>query len=489
MMNVTPWLPGMQYVGRTRKRILKAAAAAASGVAALRSLLDGKVNLDILDGEGMAGRRRRVFDSGTTFILFLLQVMGSLSCGAMVKHIQACLAARGAGIPSSSTSAYCQARERLDITLLTRIFDCLASFLLRSAPSGGMWRGLKVRAVDGTKLDLADTKANLKMYPKEPRRKRGGKPAKGGNSLPAPEKDRGGLLPKMNLVAVFDLFTGGVLAWERGSERVGEQTLWRKLLDRTVGAGVLALGDAYYCSYANFVEILRRGGHAAFMADSRPVFRGRGRGARDFTLRLPKPKAPAKGWSKAKWARLPDFIELRVVSVVVERRGFKPKTVRVTTTLLDKKAFPAEEILGMHRRRWDAELRFRDLKTAMGMDTLACKTPKMLDKELTAHMIALNLVRALSVDAARAQGEEPSSVSFASALAQCSEWIRMLAAGAFNRLPRKRLATLFMEALSRDIVRKRPGRAEPRAVKKRPKHFPPMKTARRNHPEHLSKAA
>ena len=189
MMNVTPWLPGMQYVGRTRKRILKAAAAAASGVAELRSLLDGKVNLDILDGEGMAGRRRRrVFDSGTTFVLFLLQVMGSLSCASMVKHIQACLAARGADMPSSSTSAYCQARERLSLTLLTRIFDCLASFLLRSAPSSGMWRGLKVRAVDGTKLDLADTKANLEKHPKEPRRKRGGKPRRAGIASPPRRK-------------------------------------------------------------------------------------------------------------------------------------------------------------------------------------------------------------------------------------------------------------------------------------------------------------
>jgi hypothetical protein len=490
----------MQFVGRTRRRILEKVDS--NGIGELRWLLDGKVNLDILRGDGMDGRRRRIYGSGTTFLLFLLQVMGSPSCLAMVKHLQACLVVRKRQAPSSSSSAYCQARKRLELPVLKRIFDCLTSFLTRSVPSGGVGRGLKVHAVDGTKVDLADTAANVKKYPKGPKRKRGGsgKAACGGKmksrkdrpkgaGSPAPEKDRGGLLPKMNLTAVFELSTGGVPAWERSSERVGEQTLWRKLLRRIAGVGTLTLGDAYYCSFGNFAEIRQLGGHAAFIAKPRRIFQGRGRGARDFTVRMPKPKARAKGWRKAAWGKLPDFIEIRIVSKDIAQPGFRPRMVRVATTLLDKEAFPAAEVLGLHPRRWEAELRFRDLKSSIGMDTLACKTPEMIDKELTMHMIAMNLVRALSVDAARSRRVEPSAISFSAALAQSSEWIRMLAMGVFPKASLKRLPTLFMEALADDIVRKRPRRSEPRAVKKRPKPFPPMKTARRNHPQHRPQAA
>jgi len=392
----------------------------------------------------------------------------------MVKYLQASHAVKGKDGISSGNSGYCQARGRLDLSILRRISGHLIAFLARAMPSERTWHGLRILAADGTESDLADTPANRKAYPKGGRRKAG-----------RPEPDRGGLLPKLNLVAVFDLFTGGAMAWEHGPERVGEQTLWRRLIGRTVTAGVLVLGDALYCTFGNFVEVLANGGQAAFVARDQRIYRGRGRHARDFIVRLPRPKVRAKGWTKARWAGLPESVELRVVTSVRRRPGFRPETIRIVTTLLDQDAYPAAEIIGLHARRWEAELRFRDLKSAMGMETLKCKTPEMVEKELVMHMIALNLVRALAIDAAQLRDVSPASVSFSAALAQTGEWMRLAVAGCIPVKRRKQLRILFMNALADAVVRQRPGRSEPRAVKKRPKNYPVLKTARNKHHAHF----
>ena len=64
----------------------------------------------------------------------------------------------------------------------------------------------------------------------------------------------------------------------------------------------------------------------------------------------------------------------------------------MVTTLLDHKQFPEEAFAELYRRRWLAELFLRDIKIAMNMDVLRCKTPDMVDKELYMHLIAYNLV-------------------------------------------------------------------------------------------------
>jgi len=193
----------------------------------------------------------------------------------------------------------------------------------------------------------------------------------------------------------------------------------------------------------------------------------------------------AKGWTQARWARLPDFLALRVVTVVRQRRGHRPETIRIATTLLDRELYPAAEVGALHCRRWEAELRFRDLKTAMGMDTLKCKTPAMVEKELAMHMLALNLVRALSLEAACRRQVAPSRLSFTAALVQSGEWLRLAVAGAFPKMRRRQQRLLFMTALADAVVRQRPGRSEPRAVKKRPKNYPVLKTARSNYHAHF----
>lgn len=328
---------------------------------------------------------------------------------------------------------------------------------------------MRVMAVDGTTVDVPDTGANRSRY-----RPRGG-----------------GLLPKMRLVALFDLFSGGVVDWARGADSYGEQTLWRRITRRSLGRDTLILGDAYYCQFANFAMAVAAGGHASFIARSF-IPKGRGRGARDFIHTIHRPKRRGKGWKHGAWLRLPEAVAVRVITVRWERPGFRTKQVRIATTLIEKEEFPMEEIASLHFRRWEAELRFRELKTTMDMDSLRCKSPAMLDKELTMHMLALNLVRAMAAEAAEAAakaGAAPADISFSSAMNQTSEWLRLAFVNAIPAKQRRKIRAMFRAALADCVVRKRPDRSEPRAVRKRPKTHPPLKVKRREHPQYFNPKA
>jgi hypothetical protein len=99
------------------------------------------------------------------------------------------------------------------------------------------------------------------------------------------------------------------------------------------------------------------------------------------------------------------------------------------------------------------ELYLRHLKTTMGMDVLKCETVEGILKELTVCVMVYNLIRVVMLEAAGRQGREVERVSFVDAL-------RWLAEPDGNgRLPR-----LVVNPA-------RPGRVEPRVVKRRSKKY------------------
>ena len=124
------------------------------------------------------------------------------------------------------------------------------------------------------------------------------------------------------------------------------------------------------------------------------------------------------------------------------------------------------------------ELCLRDLKTTMGMEALRCKTPAMAEKELLAYLVAHNLIRGLIAEAVTRYPVDLERVSFkgsVDALRQYSDVI----AKARNQKMRHQLWEDLLRNLTRDRVRYRPHRNEPRAVKRRPKPYPLL-----NQPRH-----
>ena len=123
------------------------------------------------------------------------------------------------------------------------------------------------------------------------------------------------------------------------------------------------------------------------------------------------------------------------------------------------------------------ELFFRDLKTTMGMDVLRCKTPSMIRKELQMYFIVYNCIRCLMCEASA--GVPVRQISFKGALQALRNWGPLLNPSRQNPRDRKRMAAEFYKAVGRTLIDERPGRSEPRCVKRRPKPFQYMTAPRK----------
>jgi hypothetical protein len=160
--------------------------------------------------------------------------------------------------------------------------------------------------------------------------------------------------------------------------------------------------------------------------------------------------------SHEQWSQLPGSITVREVRRTVKRQGFRPITVTIVTTLLDAREYPADELIELRLSRWMIETNIRHLKITLGMDVLKCKTLEGVRKERLVFLLVYNLIRVLMLAAARVQRVNVNRLSFADTLA----WLRLadLSAG----LPGLKVNPL------------RPGRLEPRALKRQKKEFPYM---------------
>src|SRR5262249_45823522 len=151
-------------------------------------------------------------------------------------------------------------------------------------------------------------------------------------------------------------------------------------------------------------------------------------------------------------------------------RGFRTKALVVVTTLLDAAAYPAADLAELYRLRWHAELDLRSLKETLGMGVLRCKSPAMVRKEVWAHLLAYNLIRAVMAQAADACGADPRELSFQGAVQTLSAFAERLLE-ARGKAAEELYAWLLL-AVGAHRVGDRPGRVEPRARKRRPKEYP-----------------
>ena len=152
------------------------------------------------------------------------------------------------------------------------------------------------------------------------------------------------------------------------------------------------------------------------------------------------------------------------------------------TTLLDAQAYPAQEIAQLYARRWKIELWFRDIKTSMGMEVLRCQSPRMVHKELEMFLIAYNLIRALMTEAAALHDVPVDRISFKGTVDAARQY-SIAIAQARSKKKQQTLVADLLSILARDALPNRPGRCEPRAVKRRPKPFPLLNRPRHQYKE------
>lgn len=128
MKDYTPYLPGM-HLCQTRKRMEKRINE--NGLHAMKEFLKGRIDMTELERRSANGAnsRKRIFDRANVFILFLVQALTGLTCGHTVSLMQGRCTIKKKNRISSSSSAYCQARCRLELSFLKNVFKKLADFL------------------------------------------------------------------------------------------------------------------------------------------------------------------------------------------------------------------------------------------------------------------------------------------------------------------------------------------------------------------------
>lgn len=68
-------------------------------------------------------------------------------------------------LPSTDTSAYCQARSRLPEKLLEKLFGKVGQKLQDNVTLLNLWCGRHVKVIDGSSISMPDTVENQKAYP------------------------------------------------------------------------------------------------------------------------------------------------------------------------------------------------------------------------------------------------------------------------------------------------------------------------------------
>ena len=110
--------------------------------------------------------RERLFSPVVTFWMFLSQVLSDgASCQEMVAKALAALWLTEGRQASADNSAYCQARKRWPEATLHELAEKTADPLECQVGSEQLWRGRRVKIVDGSSLSMPDTAANQKIYP------------------------------------------------------------------------------------------------------------------------------------------------------------------------------------------------------------------------------------------------------------------------------------------------------------------------------------
>jgi hypothetical protein len=181
---------------------------------------------------------------------------------------------------------------------------------------------------------------------------------------------------------------------------------------------------------------------------------------------------------------IPEKMPIRVVTFNAKTQD-QTEPLEVVTTLVDHEEYPAQAIGQLYGYRWHAELDLFAIKQSLNLDHMRCKSPEMIRRELWTTLLAYNLVRLVCAQAAFVHDKLPRQMSFTIACnTLLSQWLMPPKESIRETLGRH---NLFQIACNQ--VGNRPGRIEPRVIKRRPKSYTLMTKPRHQYKGSSPKSA
>jgi len=411
--------------------------------------------------------RHGIYTSAIMVWSFLGQVLRDgkeASCQAAVARVVSYCEQADIDAPTSDTGDYCRARAKLSAAALHELSCEVANRLEESASEDWLWKGKHAKLIDGFTFTMPDTLKNQAEYPQQKAQKPGcGQPI-------------------ARAVAILSLATACVMDVAIGpysGKETGETALLRSMLG-SLGQEDLAVMDRYYFSFMMIALLLSQGAqvcarkHQLRHTDFR---RGKRLGKCDHLIVWTRPARP-KWMDQETYVQIPEQLVPREIRYHIVAPGRRTKRIDVITTLTDSKEYSKEEIAELYGFRWNSELDIRSIKESLNLGHVRCKSPEMVRRELWTTLLGHNLIRTTAAGAALVHEKQPRQISFTSTCQYLLASWMLTSCGLIEKAKVDDFCRTLLEQIAECQVANRPGRLEPRVVKRRPKPYKLMQKPR-----------
>ena len=293
----------------------------------------------------------------------------------------------------ASKSAISQARSRLGPEVMRQLAERVLRPLATPGAPGAWYRGLRVMALDGSCMDVADEVANARFF--------GYPGASRGHSA----------FPQARVLGLVECGTHAVVAAGIAPYRHSEQAMAAQLLQRPkLRADMLVLANRNFYGFKLWQKACASGAKLAWRVKS--------------NLKLPvQQMLPDGSYLSAVFdsddKRRRSGQTVRVIDYALQGSAAPTqKRYRLVTNLLDPAVAPALELAALYHERWESEGVFDELKTHLRANStvLRSKTPELVQQELWGLRLAHFAIRQLMAQAAWPRGLDPDRLSFTPAV-------------------------------------------------------------------------
>ena len=431
---------------------------------------------DVLTSEKIDGVFRKhdglfgengIYNTATVLWAFLGQVLRDrkeASCQSAVACIISFCLQVGRAMPTKDTGDYCRARAKLSEPAIRELSSEIASDAERMADESWLWKARHAKLADGFTFTMPDTQKNQAEFP-HPRTQK-----------------KGVGLPIARCVAIMSLATAMVMDVVFGpykGKETGESALLRQMM-KSLLAGDVVVFDRYYCSFMMIALLLNQNVdvcarlHQLRHTDFR---KGRRLGKYDHIIVWTKPVRP-KWMDEETYATIPETLELRELRYAIVEKGKRTKLITVVTTMTDVDKYSKEDIAELYGYRWHSELDIRSVKDSLNLGHVRCKSPEMVRIEFRTTFLAYNLIRLTAASAALRSQQKPRSISFTGTCQFVLAGWAVHASGLMSQTALRRESDELLKHIAACRVGQRPGRLEPRVIKRRRHGYPLMQKPR-----------
>jgi Insertion element 4 transposase N-terminal/Transposase DDE domain len=297
-----------------------------------------------------------------------------------------------AGAVQASKSAISQARTRLGSQVMRQLAERVLRPLAAPGAPGAWYRGLRVMALDGSCMEVADEAANAEYF--------GYPGASRGQSA----------FPQARLLGLVECGTHVVTAAEVAPYSHSEQAMAAQMLPAKLVPGMLVLADRNFYGFKLWRIACASGAKLAWRVKSNLKLA--------VEQLLPDGSYLSTVFDSSDHARRSGQT-VRVIDYTLQDSATPPQdSYRLVTNILDPAEAPALELAALYHERWEIEGVFDEFKTHLRANStvLRSKTPDLVLQELWGLLLAHFAIRQLMAQAAWPRGLDPDRLSFTHAV-------------------------------------------------------------------------